>query len=174
MTLRPLGRFGLIMLGYVAAGATGVLVVWLKNRRVSEADMLAMSGMYAFGDAVTFLLVASVVAIVPTLLLFQFIGTAPRFWRAYAIGSLCLSSTGLIAVLLWLLPFHTQNSTLEAFRSVSVLRVLAAPFFLLVAAPGLLPAAGPNRKRSLLACAFELAAMGAFVVWLAFRLVLGA
>jgi hypothetical protein len=174
MLPRSLRRLGLIVLGYVAAGFAGALCVWLKNRGVSEADMLAMSGMFAFGDAITFLLVASMVAIVPTLRLFQFVGTAPRFWRAYSIGSLCLSSTGLIAAGLWLLPFHTPYQTLEALRSVSVLRVLTAPLFLLVAVPGLRPAAGRNRNRSLLACACELAAMGVFVVWMVFRLVLGA
>ena len=169
MTRRTPARLAVIVLGYAAAWSAGTAAVWWKNRGVSEADLQAMSGMFACGDAVTFLAVASLVAIVPTVLVFRFVGAAPRFWRIHAIASLLLSLTGLLAAMLLLVPARPQVAFLDGLHMFAPIRVLAGPFFFLAFCPGLLPAAGPNRKISLLACLFELCTMGSFLVFLVHR-----
>jgi len=164
-TARKLGRLGLVLIGYVVAWYAGELAVWFKNRGISEAEMQVSSGMFAFGDAIQFLLFASLLAIPPTLLLVKTIPPGPAWSRAYSFGSLLLSCTGVLAALLWFLPLYHDSKLLEPARVLAVLRVLTAPVFLLGAVPGLLQAPGPSRKRSFIACAFELCTIGGFLVW---------
>jgi hypothetical protein len=164
-----LGRLALIVLGYAAALGAGVLAVWCKNLGISEADQLAMSGMFAFGDAITFLAVASVAAIPPSVMLFKLLAFSPRFLRVYSVGSVGLASVGLFCGVVWIFPFFQQSEVLRTVRSVAVLRLFMAPLFLLVVAPGLLQAAGPNQRLSRFACAFELCTIASFFVGVLFR-----
>ena len=166
MVLLQRHRLAAVLLGYAAAILLGAAAVWLKNLGVSAADQLAMSGMFAFGDAVTFLGVAAVVSIPPTVLVFQSIGPRPGFWRAYSILSLLASLTGLVAGALLIARPLPETPLFRALVSLAPLRVLAGPMFLAAFAPGLLPVAARHRRVSLLACAFELCAMGSFLVLL--------
>ncbi len=166
MTRRSLARLGLVALGYVAAYFAGVAAVWWKNRGISEADQLASSGMFAFGDSVQFISVAALVAVVPTVLLFHLAGAAPRFWRIYSSAALLLAGTGSVAAALLLSPVGAQYASLQSARALSVLRVLAGPVFFLAFVPGLLPAASPYRRRSLAACLLEVGTMASFGVYL--------
>ena len=164
MTLR---RIALIVGGYALAWGSGTIAVWWHDRGLSPADQLAMSGMLAFGDTVLFCAVAAPIAILPTILLFARLGRAPRFWWLHARGSLLLSCTGVIEAGLFLAPISkVPAGPLESLATLSPVRVLAAPIFLLAYSPGLLPVAAPNRTITLVACLLELCSLGSFIIWL--------
>lgn len=81
-------------------------------------------------------------------------------------ASLLASLSGLFAAVLLFAPVPNVE-WLRAWHTFAPVRVLAAPVFILAFSPGLLPAAGANRKWSVLACAFEVVTMGAFAVLVA-------
>lgn len=166
MSAHTIRRISLIAVGYAGAWAAGSLAVWWHDRGLSAADQLSMSGMLAFGDTVLFCAVAAPLAIVPTLMVFTFLRRAPRFWRVHAIGSLLISVTGLVEAFLFVVRARSSIAVFDGLSSLSPVRLLAAPVFLLAYSPGLLPVAAPNRRITLLACVFELCALGTFVVWM--------
>ena len=166
--LPSLRRVSLIAGGYAFAWGAGSLAVWIRDRRISAADQLAMSGMMAFGDVVLFCAVAAPVAIVPTLLLFSLVRARPAFWRIYTMLSLLIASTGVIEAVFLLIPWtmSTSSAFSQTLHQAAPVRVLAAPIFLLVYTPGLLPSAAPFRKIALAACLFELCTLASFGVFL--------
>ncbi len=162
---RNVARAAAIVLGYLVSFGAASGAVWVRNFAFTEQDQLAMSGMLAFGDAIVFLAVGSFVALGPTLLLFAAIGASPRFWAAYTGLSVLIGSTGVVCAVAFVTPF-SLGAAFDAFRGLSVLRLLATPFLLLAAAPGLLPVARTARKRALVACGCEVVAGATLVCWL--------
>lgn len=140
MSIVRLRELALILAAYALALGAGVLAVWWKNRGIGEPDQQAMSGMFAFGDAVLFSAISGPLAIFPTVLLFRQLGPAPRWWRAHATVSLCAALTGALAALLLLAPPAAgTGGLLETLAVFAPLRVLAAPLALLVYSPGSSP-----------------------------------
>ena len=164
MASHPLTRVGLCIIGYVAAFFFGVAAVWLKNLGVSPQEMLASSGMFAFGDAITFLPVFAVAAVPPSIGLLRLIDFTPRVWRFYATGSLLIASTGLLAALLLFIRAGTGPSLLGTVQMFAVLRVLVAPLNFLLFVPGIFFARGAGRTQLLVACGLEFAAVCAFTL----------
>ena len=132
----------IVLLGFALAVGAGVLAVYLRNLGVSEADQLAMSGMYAFGDAVTFLFVAGLCALPPLVLLLRTLELGPRFWRAYATVSIVVATTGLIAALA-----VVTESFESTIRMLAPLRLIVSLLCVPIWAIALFP--NPSRRRAL-------------------------
>jgi hypothetical protein len=152
------------MLGYVAACFVGSAAVWFKNVGISDAETTASSGMFAFGDAITFIAAFSVAAIAPSIGLLQLVRFGPRFWGIYARASFIIASTGLLLTLLLFLKTSAGHSPLSTLQSVAILRVFTAPFILLMFVPGVFFAGGNSRMILLAACGIELATVCAFTL----------
>ena len=157
-------RLGLCALGYVAACLAGAGAVALKNRGIGEAEMDSMSGMFAFGDALTFVTVGAAVAIVPTVGLFRLIGSRERFWSVYEKLSMFGAATAVLSALLLLLPSLDGHATLSALQAFAFMRLANAPLWLLGNTPGVFLRQGRSRKLFIIANLLELASVGSFIV----------
>jgi hypothetical protein len=159
-----LPRLGLCALGYLAACLAGAGAVALKNRGISDAEMDSMSGMFAFGDALTFVTVGAAVAIVPTIGLFKLIGSRERFWSVYEKLSIFGAATAVLSALLLLLPMLASHPTLAGFQALAFFRLANAPLWLLGNMPGVFLRQGRSRKLFIIANLLELASVGSFMV----------
>src|SRR5262249_46658722 len=99
MTKSMMTRLLFIASGYGIAFAAGSLSVWLKNRGISQADQLASSGMFAFGDFICFAFVSVLVALVPTGMLLKLLANSRRFWKFLSYFVLIFSTTSVLASL---------------------------------------------------------------------------
>jgi len=72
--LRTSAKVALVAAGYVAAGLIATAAVAL-HMALTASDSRGADGMYAFGDALLFLFVFGVVALVPTAAAVYFIRT---------------------------------------------------------------------------------------------------
>ena len=77
---RPLLKFGLVAIGYAAALAIALAVVAIRVAETSGPVGQASSGMYAFGDLLTFLAVFGAGSLLPTGLGFYFLWRTRYFW----------------------------------------------------------------------------------------------
>ena len=164
----PLRRIALVAVGYVGALLIASVVVAIRVAATSGPDAQASSGMYAFGDAYLFIAVFGVLALVPTGAALYFLRPYRPVWIALSSVGVCVAITGVAAAVLFALGRDAAApSTLAAWASFSVLRILLAPIlapaFLVVAlfTPYRFP-----RLALLAATAMELAVVAfAGVVW---------
>jgi hypothetical protein len=77
---RPSVKFGLVAVGYAAALAIALGVVAIRVAETSGPVAQASSGMYAFGDLLTFLAVFGAGSLVPTGLGIYFLWRTRYFW----------------------------------------------------------------------------------------------
>jgi hypothetical protein len=77
---RPYVKFGIVAAGYVAALAIALAVVALRVAETSGPVARASSGMYAFGDLLTFLAVFGACSFVPTGFGVYFLWQTRYFW----------------------------------------------------------------------------------------------
>ena len=164
--MRPLLKIGLIALGYIASVLLAGAVVAIRIAATSGPDAQASSGMYAFGDALLFVTVLGVSALVPTGAALFFLRPYPRFWTVFSALGLAVAITGLVAAVLFAVGRTAVSSPLATWVGLSVLRILVAPLLALVflAFTVLSPSRSP-RLAFLAATAAEAAvsAYGAFV-----------
>ena len=118
--------------GYVAAFLVASAAVAIRIANTSGPDAQAASGMYAFGDAVVFIAVFGVLALVPTAAALYFLRPYRRFWMALSLLSLAVAVTGLTAAILFAVGRHVTPSPLATWADFSVLRILIAPVLALV------------------------------------------
>jgi len=124
--------------------------------------------MYAFGDTYLFIAVFGLLALVPTGAALYFLRPYRPVWIALSALGLCVAITGVAAAVLFSIGRDAvAPSTLAAWASFSVLRILLAP----ILAPAFLVVAlfTPYRRPRfalLTATALELAVVAfAGVVW---------
>jgi hypothetical protein len=147
-----------IVAGYLLAGGIGSAAVMLRYTWADPRDVIASSGMWAFGDALTFLAVAGGLALVPTFFLFRALRGRPGLWT---VPSWALLLWGVIGVAAAAIRFSPKSpagalATLDVF---AVLRFLPAPLFAGLDAMGWLVAPEPRTQRRLaLAAGLELVA----------------
>lgn len=99
---RPFVQFGLVATGYAAALAVALAVVAMRVAETSGPVAQASSGMYAFGDLLTFVAVFGAGALVPTGLGLYFLRRTRYFWPV--IGALGLGIVlSIAAVILFML-----------------------------------------------------------------------
>lgn len=153
--------------GYGAAFLLASAAVAIRLAATSGPEAQASSGMYAFGDAVLFVVVFGVLALLPTAAALFFLRPHRRFWTVLAPAALALAATGLAAVLLFAAGRHATASALATWAAFSVLRILVAP--LLVLATLLCAVLSPYRapRRALLVASATEAAVSAYggLVW---------
>jgi hypothetical protein len=87
--------------------------------------------MYAFGDALLFVGVFGVCALVPTGAGLVFLRPYERGWRLLSVAALALAVTGVAAAILYAVGRHATASPLATCAAFSVLRILAAPLLAL-------------------------------------------
>jgi len=99
---RPFVQFGLVATGYAAALAIALAIVAVRVAETSGPVAQASSGMYAFGDLLTFLAVFGTGALIPTGLGLCFLWRTRYFWPV--IGVLALGIVlSIAAVILFIL-----------------------------------------------------------------------
>lgn len=131
-TLRPALKIGIIVAGYVAAIVIAVAAVAIHVASTSGPAAQASSGMYAFGDAVLFVAVFGVLALVPTAAALVFLRPYRHFWMVLATIGMAFAITGLAAVMLFTVGRHAEApSPMATWAGLSVLRILAAPLLAL-------------------------------------------
>lgn len=144
--MRPLAKAGLVALGYVGALLVALAVVAFRVVTTSGPEAQASSGMYAFGDAVLFVNVFGVLALVPTVAALYFLRPHRPFWTALAIVAIAVALTGIAAAVVFAAGRHETSSTLAAWTALAVLRILGAPLLAIgwLACGLMAPARGPR------------------------------
>ncbi len=91
------GRVGVVLAGYAAAflAAWGATALSAAFTRGPEAQ--ASAGMFAFGDALLFLGVLLLLALVPTVLALRWLRPVPWFWGGLALLALALAASDVVA-----------------------------------------------------------------------------
>lgn len=125
-------KLGVIAGGYVAAFLIASAAVAIRLANTSGPDAQASSGMYAFGDALLFLAVFVVVALLPTGAALFLLRPYRHFWVMLSACGLGVAVTGVAAAALFATGRHvTAPSPLATSAGLSVLRILVAPLFAL-------------------------------------------
>jgi hypothetical protein len=117
-----------IVIGYVLAALIGAVAVRMRHLGVDPRDVVASSGMWAFGDSMTSLIFGGGAALVPTFFLFRELRDRPGLWTAPSLVLLLWAVVGVIAAAIRFVP-KTRGGTLAMLDMVAVLRFLVAPLF---------------------------------------------
>jgi hypothetical protein len=133
--MTPARRIGLIAGGYVGAFLVAAAAVAISTANRTVADAQASSGMYAFGDALLFIAVFGLLALVPTGGLLYVLRPYRGLWVVLSAMALSVAITGAAAASLFALGRDaTPQSALANWAAFSILRILLTP----VLAPALL------------------------------------
>ena len=125
---RPLAKIGVVAAGYIAAVILASAVVAVRVASTSGPDAQAASGMYAFGDAVLFVAVFGVAALVPTGAALIFLRPYRTFWYVMSGLGLTIALTSVAAAALYAFGRDAvQPAPLATWAAFSVLRILLAP-----------------------------------------------
>lgn len=119
-------RVGLVAGGYLAALVAATLALLAYVQVTNGPDRDASSGMYAFADALLFLLVWAAGSVAPTTLMLYFLRRSIVPWRVFGSLGLAASVTGLLAVL----HIAQTHAEVGAWSMLAVPRVLLAPLLL--------------------------------------------
>lgn len=121
--LSGFARLGFVLGGYVGALAVAVLALVAYASMTSGPDRDASSGMYAFADALCFILVFAAGSIVPTGLLLYFLRALAAPWPVFAWVGLGVSVTGLLAAV----DIAGSHVEYGIWSTLAVPRVFLAP-----------------------------------------------
>ena len=124
-------KIGSVVIGYAAAFLAAIAAVGIRLATTTGPDAQASSGMYAFGDAMLFVAVFGVAALVPTGAALFFLRPYRPFWTALATIGLGVAATGVMAVVIFVVGRLAPPSALATGASLSVLRILVAPLLAL-------------------------------------------
>lgn len=130
--MKPLFKVGVVAVGYIAAILVASAAVGIRLANTSGPDAHASSGMYAFGDALLFVAVFAVAALVPTGAALFFLRPYRLCWTVLSVFGLGIAVTGLMAAALFAIGRHAAPSPLATWDAVSVLRILVAPLLALM------------------------------------------
>jgi hypothetical protein len=168
--MKPLAKVGVVVGGYVGAVLVAFGVTALYVAATAGMDRQTYSGMSAFGDALFFLAVFGVAALVPTGAGLWFLRPSRRFWVAYPTAALTVAATAVAAALIDFAG-HTApiGSALSNWAGVSMLRLFLSPLCALAFALSALLAPHRQARRSLfLAAGLEAAAFASLLLrWMA-------
>ena len=165
-------KTGVVLGGYIAAFAVASVLVYIRQLLTSDAVAQASSGMSAFGDLMLFLMIFTVLALIPTGFALYFLRPYKKFWMALSIAALAVAITAPVGVCLSAPTSGSADpkSTLAMAGGFGFLRAICAP--LLVMSFLVCAAFAPSRRPRwvlLLATTFECAASAYFFVhlWIA-------
>jgi hypothetical protein len=124
-------KVAMVVGAYLAAFLLASAAVAIRLANTSGPAAKASSGMYAFGDAVLFVAVFSVSALVPTGAALWFLRPYRHFWTVLSALSFAVALTGVAAAILFAVGRHAAASSLATWAGLSVLRILVAPLLAL-------------------------------------------
>jgi hypothetical protein len=128
---RPAVKAGVVMGGYVAALLVASAAVAVRLVFTQGPQAQASSGMYAFGDAVVFVGIFGMCALMPTGAALLFLRTCDSFWKVVSVLGVATASTGIAATIVYAIGRHATTGLLAAWSAFAVLRILVAPLFVL-------------------------------------------
>src|SRR2546427_2875631 len=99
--MKPFLKVGVVAIGYIAACLVASASVGIRLANTSGPAAQASSGMYAFGDALLFVAVFGVAALVPTGAALIFLRAYRPFWTVLSAFGLGVAVTGLTAAVLF-------------------------------------------------------------------------
>src|SRR6267142_4664540 len=129
--MKPILKVGVVAVGYIVAFLMASAAVAIHVASTSGPDTQASSGMYAFGDALLFVAVFGVSALVPTGAALFFLRPYRHFWTVLSALGLAVAVTGVTAAILFAVGRHATPSPLATWAGFSVLRILVAPLLAL-------------------------------------------
>jgi hypothetical protein len=129
--MKPVFKVTVVASGYIAALLLASAVVAIRLANTNGPDAQASSGMYAFGDALLFVAVFGVSALVPTGAALFFLRPYRHFWKMLSAAGLAVALTGIAAAIVFALGRHATPSPLATWAGLSVLRILVAPLLAL-------------------------------------------
>jgi len=129
--MKPLLKVAVGGGGYVAAFGMASAAVAIRVANTSGPDAQAAGGMYAFGDALVFVAVFGVSALVPTVAALWFLRPYRRFWTVLSALGLAVAVTGVMAAIVFAVGRHATRSPLATWAGLSLLRILVAPLLAL-------------------------------------------
>lgn len=129
--MKPFLKGAVVAGGYIVAFLMASAAVAIRVANTSGPDAQASSGMYAFGDALLFVAVFGVSALVPTAAALFFLRPYRHFWTVLSAFGLAVAVTGVIAAVLFAVGRHATPSPLATWAGLSVLRILVAPLLAL-------------------------------------------
>lgn len=129
--MKPSLKVGVVVAGHLAAVLVASAAVGVRLATTSGPDAQASSGMYAFGDALLFVAVFGVAALVSTGAALFFLGPYRHFWTVLSAVGLGMALTGLAAAAVFAIDRHAAPSPLATWAGLSVLRILVAPLLAL-------------------------------------------
>jgi hypothetical protein len=124
-------KVALVAAGYLMALLLAIAAVILRVAATSGPDAQASSGMYAFGDALLFVAVFGVCALVPTGAALFFLRPYRPFWNVLSALGFAVAVTGLTATILFTVGRSEKDTALATWADLSVLRILVAPLLAL-------------------------------------------
>ena len=129
--MKPFLKVAVVAGGYIAAFLMASAAVAIRLASTSGPDAQASSGMYAAGDAMLFVAVFGVSALVPTGAALFLLRPYRLFWTVLSALSLAVAVTGITAAILFAVGRHAMLSPLATWAGLSVLRILVAPLLAL-------------------------------------------
>jgi len=131
--MKPIYKFGLVALGYIAAFVIASVVTAIRVALTSGPDAAAYSGMLAFGDAFLWLNVFGICAVVPTAAALYVLRPYRRFWQLVGFTAVVVAATGVMsAVLFYFGRAAEEIEFLGVWAQLSPLRMLIAPLLALI------------------------------------------
>jgi hypothetical protein len=130
--MKPLRKVGVVAAGYIVAFLIASVAVGIRLANTSGPGAQASSGMNAFGDALLFVAVFGVAAVVPTGAALFFLRPYRQFWTVLSAFGLGVAVTGLPAAGVFAIRMHAPASPIAAWEGLSMLRLLVAPLLALM------------------------------------------
>jgi hypothetical protein len=126
-------KIGAVIAGYIIALIGAFMALYIRMLTTQGTDAQASAGMYAFGDAIVFLVVFGIMALIPTVLAFYFLRSIENFWNGFAVICLAFSITGLVVVIANALidanGGYGSNSFGLLLSLIGILGIFGAPLF---------------------------------------------
>ncbi len=129
--MKPFLRVSVVTGGYIASFLMASAAVAVRVASTSGPDAQASSGMYAFGDALVFVAVFGLSALVPTGAALFFLRPYRHFWTVLSALGLAVAFTGVTAAILFAVGRHAPPSLLSTWAGFSLLRIFVAPLLAL-------------------------------------------
>jgi hypothetical protein len=124
-------KIGSVIGGYVAALLIASAAVAVRLAFTNGPEAQASSGMHAFGDAVVFVGIFGMCALVPTGAALLFLRSCASFWKVVSALGVATASTGIAATIVYAVGRYETTGPLATWGAFSVLRILVAPLLLL-------------------------------------------
>lgn len=126
--MKPSLKVAVLAGGYTAAFLIASSAVLIHIANTSGPDAQASSGMYAFGDALLFVVIFGVCALAPTGAALFLLRPYGAFWTVLSALGFAMAITGVTAAILFAVGRHAATSPLATWAAYSVLRmILVAP-----------------------------------------------